>query len=141
MTRRLTMIALLAAALGACATPYKEQGFGGGVSATRLDERTLRISARGNSFTDEATVSEYAMIKAAEETLRAGYGHFQIMDGAGTARFTPMVMKGTFIPMWKPGVAMMVRMYPGPKQSDAPEGVYDAHEVMTYIGARYGRTG
>lgn len=77
---RTATIALACAALAACATPYQESGLLGGVSAQRIDETTVQITAQGNAFTDQATIARYMIRKAAETTLAAGYDTFAFID-------------------------------------------------------------
>jgi len=92
---RATAYALVAAlSVAACATPYQPMGFGGGVSATQLDETTFRISGRGNAFTDAATIQNYVLLKAAEETASCGYDMFLIVSSADTSRSGTMVTPG-----------------------------------------------
>lgn len=80
----LTTLALFA--LVACATPYQENGFGGGVSASIIDGRHARISARGNAFTDAATIQDYALLKAAEETVSIGKRYFMVVSADDTSK-------------------------------------------------------
>jgi len=129
-------VVLATAILSGCATPYQETGFTGGVSASRIDGRTMLISSIGNSFTRPATIMEYALLRAAEETLKAGYGHFHIVDTTDTSTVFNFPNYG---PMPKPGTDIMVRMFPGPKPVDSPYGVFDALEVLSYLGPKYGR--
>ena len=137
--------------LAACSTPYQEMGLSGGVKATRVDATTVRISGRGNAFTSSDTISDYVMIKAAEETLASGYGHFQVIGENEEASTSYLVSPSTatttyqgyqattnyttptLIPVRKPRATLMIKMYPGPKSSDAPPTVYDAREVMKYL--------
>jgi hypothetical protein len=149
--------------LAACATPYQDSGFTGGVRSTRIDETTLQVSARGNAYTSSATIGQYVLRKAAETTLAAGYGHFQIVDSRDTSRSGVFVTPGTastttnmsaygmgntaygsatstttYSPgsvtnFVKPGELVTVRMFKGPKPAGAPGGVYDAAEVVKFM--------
>ena len=52
--------------LAGCATKYQEMGFTGGVAAERITADTYRIVARGNGYTGNTTIQDYALLKAAE---------------------------------------------------------------------------
>lgn len=71
-----------------CATPYQEVGFGGGVSASVIDGKHVRISAKGNAFTDRAIIQEYALLRAAEETLALNKRYFAIVTSEDTTRYS-----------------------------------------------------
>lgn len=79
---------VLALSLTACQTPYQGMGFGGGVSASVIDGTHARISAKGNGFTDSATIQEYALLKAAEVTTAANKHYFKIVNASDTTRHT-----------------------------------------------------
>ncbi len=71
--------------LSACATvtPYKAapEGVNGfGYKDTKIETGKHRVSFRGNSNTDRATVENYILLRAAELTLQDGFGHFVILD-------------------------------------------------------------
>lgn len=67
------MVALLGAlALASCATKYQEMGFTGGVAAQQITSDTYRIVARGNGYTGNTAIQDYALLKAAETTIAAG---------------------------------------------------------------------
>ncbi|MEL7453444.1 MAG: hypothetical protein AAGJ50_08755 [Pseudomonadota bacterium] len=80
-----TSVALGAAlVLGACvtATPYQQSK--GGISSYGYDDVKIeagkyRVTFRGNSSTDLATVENYILLRAAELTLADGFGHFMIL--------------------------------------------------------------
>ena len=93
--KRLLVAALCAPLLASCATPYQEIGLTGGVSATQIDETTLRISGRGNGFTEAATIQNYVLLKAAEETARRGYDLFLIVSASDASRIGSIVIPGS----------------------------------------------
>lgn len=77
--------AAAAFALAACATPTPYQPSKGGVSSfgyqdTKIETGKYRVSFRGNTNTDRATVENYILLRAAELTLAEGLGHFTILD-------------------------------------------------------------
>ncbi len=152
--------------VASCASPYGDTIFGG-VTATRIDERTLRVNARGNQYTSFERVRDFVLLKAAEETIAAGYGHFQILDAReyertssyttprsssstttasvygsgnyvyGTANTNTQYYGGQTYVISRPNASAVVTMYPGRKPSNAPAGVYDAKEVIKFLGPKY----
>ena len=78
------LILSLALMSSACATSYGELGgfMGDGVAADRLSADTFRIRARGNEWTEGATVEDYALLRAAETVRGACLSHFVVLDGA-----------------------------------------------------------
>lgn len=85
----------LYALLGGCATKYQEMRFSGGVTAQQVTADTWRIQARGNGYTNAATVQDYVILKAAETTQAAGGTHFQIISAADASRSATIVSPGT----------------------------------------------
>ena len=163
MKYRIILAAINCSVLAACATPYQQMGLMGGVQASRIDETTVQISARGNAFTDADTVSRYALRKAAEETVADGYDGFYVVSdqdrsrhgtiytgGGSTTNFSGTAMgvggntafiNGTATTTYsppqaynfiKPGEAVTIKMFKGPKPSDAP-GIFDAHELLRFM--------
>ena len=125
-------------------------GLLGGVTAVQIDANTLRISGRGNGYTDPATIQNYVLLKAAEETKRRGFDLFVILNSSDTTR----VGEATFgsasafggrgyawglgssfsEPIVKPGEDALVKMLKGAKPPNAPANVFDAAEVLHYLG-------
>ena len=145
------MKVLLAAAtvgilMASCATPYQEMGILGGVRATRISEDVIQVRAQGNAYTDPDRIQQYALRKAAEETLANGYDLFVIggeIDRSRIGSETLAVANGSknaawatgfSMPIIKPGETLLVRMLKGPKPSPVPAGLFDAHEVVKYLG-------
>jgi hypothetical protein len=117
----------LLAALAACGTPYRQRGtLGYGVQATRIDGETYRIEANGNQFNTRASLENYVMRKAAEVTLESGNDIFQMFGGTTYEehREEPQGMRAK----------ATIKVYPGPKPSNAPANVYDARDVLIYLG-------
>jgi hypothetical protein len=138
-------------------------GLMGGVSAQRIDETTFEVSAKGNGFTDQETISHYVMRKAAEETVADGYDLFMIVDSRDRSHFSTFTTAGTvnttttgqasiygnqisgtattngyYTPpathhIFKPGQAATVKMFKGAKPANAPPNVYDAREVLRFM--------
>lgn len=120
----------LALLLAGCATPYQEAGFSGGVSAVRIDETTLQVTARGNGLTSPETVQRYLIRKAAEATLAAGYDTFMLIDASDGTRRAYLVGDDFAARVDKPKLTALVAMRRGPKPADAPVGLFDAREVV-----------
>jgi hypothetical protein len=140
--------------LCACATPYQGLSSVGGVDAQRISGDTYRIVARGNSFTDPATLQDYVLLKAAETALAAGATHFLVGPGQdrtvfGVAPVAPATFIATrraitFIPAQsvtfvRPGQDVLVRILKVPPRVLPPVGAFDAREVEAAIGPRVRR--
>ena len=144
----------------ACSTQYGEMGWTGGVESQQIDSRTVRISARGNGYTGSATIQEFALLKAAQHTLGAGYQYFGVVGSENVSRLqsieTPGHAKTTIhgdgsfatasttyypgqtIEFVKPGRDVLIYMFSrtevGPS---AQPGIYNASEIVQYLGAKY----
>jgi hypothetical protein len=79
-------IALCAALLTACATPYQRQGFRGGFDETQLAPNIYRVSFKGNGYTGSERARDFALLRCAELTLQSGYGYFAIVDSQAAVR-------------------------------------------------------
>jgi hypothetical protein len=139
-------------------------GLLGGVEATQLDANTMRISARGNRFSDIRRMKDYVMLKAAQETAAHGFSLFYVMDSENVTRTdtisipefhsapvvaTAMTPNGPVMAIGtanytteqtksitRPGEDITVKMMNGTKPDNAPPNLYSAAEVMTYLGGR-----
>lgn len=154
--RKLLVCAAMCAGLAACATPYGEMNMlMGGVKADRLGEDILRVSVQGNQYTSSDRVVDYAMRKAAEETLAAGFEWFGVVSnedrtrtgydvsrapthttaqatGMGNMAFGSATTSGggTTVSEYRlPGRSMIVRMGRGPR----PAGAFDAADALRYL--------
>lgn len=150
---------LLGTALAGCAGLFEETRYAQAVEAACLDATTLRVVGMANALTPDARVHDYVLLKAVEETLAAGYGHyghFRVLEQRDssqilTSRYgvytvvTDYNGKGDaddeneYIPeetstTQLPGATLVVRMYKGPKPADAADDVYDAAEVASFVG-------
>ena len=96
MTRPSTIKTVLSAGaaalvLAACATATPYQPASGGVNSfgygeTKIETGKYRVTFRGNSSTDLATVENYILLRAAELSLADGFGHFMILDDSESGR-------------------------------------------------------
>jgi hypothetical protein len=153
-----TLVLLLGVTLGGCAGMFQERPYADAVETARLDGTTLRIVGSGNYLTSDERVHDYVLLKAAEETLAAGYGYFRILEEKDSSSIQETTTGGysvvtdyngkgdaddkmIYVPSQTsttrlPGITLVVRMYKGPKPPDAPGNVYDAAEVATVVGPR-----
>lgn len=143
-------------------------GLMGGVKATQIDSRTMRIVAKGNAYTDMDKIQDYMMLRAAEETIAAGYDLFLLMDentdiktssytapgssstyttgsitgttfgntttAYGSARSTTYYNPGQTFIYNKPRGNMIIRMFTGEVPGDAPPNLFNAHEIVRFMG-------
>ena len=119
----------------------------GGVSATQIDSNTVSVSAQGNGYTRPGTIKNYALLKAADETIAHGFDYFatgdlsdesqhgQMSFGSASGNRFGWFGSGFSMETLKPGETIFVKMYHGKKPADAPPNYYDAHEVEAYLGA------
>ena len=155
-------LSLAAAACATAPTPYAPAGGASsyGYSETRIEADRYSVRFDANSSTDNAVSRDYALLRAAELTLRDGYEWFQIVDAMGgdseRGRSGPAVSVGvggvsgsrgsglsTGVGITFGGgrsraqqepATLEIKMGKGAK----PEGVnvYDAQSVVDSVGAR-----
>jgi hypothetical protein len=77
---RVLALAMAAAVLAACATPYGEQGLLGGFSAIELRPDVWRVKFQGNGYTTRETAQTYWLNRCAELTLEKGYPAFEVLS-------------------------------------------------------------
>lgn len=149
--------------LSGCTTPYGDMGFTGGVEATQIDDRTIRVHARGNAYTSSAIIQDYVLLKAAEETLRLGFDLFTVIDSESYSKTGAFTTPGTahttghaystgnyaygsatttYYPgqtfyYSKPRSDIVVQMFEGEMPENAPANLFDAQTVYKYLGAKY----
>jgi len=75
--------AVLALALGGCASPYGPQGFTGGFQEQKLAPNTYRVRYNGNGHTQEDQVVYYWLYRCAELTVQNGYSYFGMLPESG----------------------------------------------------------
>ncbi len=126
--------------LSACSTPYQEEGFMGGVSATMLDGNTAQIAAKGNGYTSAEKTWQHALLKSAETTLANGYGHFALVDSNSSTKTSYNASTYNYGYNYgygntrinsinKPRQTFLIRMFPGRKPANAPGNVFDAQSL------------
>ena len=124
---------MLALALAGCATPYQEMGLTGGVQATQVQADLFQVTARGNGYTDADAVQRYVLRKASEQVIAAGFDLFQVVQTEDRTVAPQRYGFYSTIPAF-PGQTMMVRGLNYPAPSPLPAGMYDAREVIRYLG-------
>lgn len=73
---------LLLTLIISCSTPYKKDGFMGGFSEMKVNEKTWKVDFRGNAYTSSRTVENFALRRAAELTIEQGYSHFVLSESS-----------------------------------------------------------
>jgi hypothetical protein len=150
-TAALTALLLGAAHLTACATPYQElDAIRGGVRSVQITANIAQVTARGSTATDPDKVQRYALRKAAETTVAAGYDLFEVVadtdrsrSGQAGAGYTTGGLGGfpalaLTMPFVKPGQTFLIRMSRGAMPNSAGPTMFDARQVIEHIGGRRG---
>jgi hypothetical protein len=85
---RATQIGLgfVVAVLVACATPYKQDGFGGGFSDRQLGEDVFMVTFKGNGYTRDDRGRDFLLLHCADVTLAQGKKYFRLVGGANDSR-------------------------------------------------------
>ena len=148
----MVLIGAACAALTGCATPYQDMGLRGGVRAVQITSDIAQVTARGSTVTDADKIEQYALRKAAETTLAAGYDHFEVVSASDRSRTLHGVAGyaapglhgfpsvGLTMPFIRPGETMLIRMSRGAPADASGATVFDAREVVDHLGPRRGRT-
>jgi hypothetical protein len=149
---------LLCAGLLGCATPYQNMGFRGGVAAEQITADVYRIKSRGNGYTAQSTVQDYALLKAAETAKSVGASHFQLISADDASKQSIVTTPGTastsvvgntafttYSPgstevVIKPGQDAYVRVLRLANGQSPPPGALSADEIIRYIGGRVQRS-
>lgn len=76
---RAILVSVCVLFLASCQTQYSEYDGSFGVSAYPMGDDLYRITARGNPFTDQMTVMDFILLKAAETAIQKGYDTFAII--------------------------------------------------------------
>jgi len=91
------LLVLLAITAGGCAsmpTSYGPMGTRGGYQEIRRAPDEFRVMFGGNAYTPGARVSDYALLRAAELTLQAGYTHFEVIKSDDISRKQTFLVAG-----------------------------------------------
>jgi hypothetical protein len=145
-TTAFAALVLGAAQLAACATPYQELGLRGGVKAVQITANIAQVTARGTVTTDPDKVQRYALRKAAETTVAAGYDLFEVVADTDRSRSSQAAAGyttggiggfpalGLSMPFIKPGQTFLIRMSRGPMPEAAGPTIFDARQVIAHLG-------
>lgn len=75
--------------LSACGTRYHSKDlFGRGFSEIKTNRDSFIVTFIGNSYTDPDKIMHYALKRAAELTLSAGYHYFTVVNTLDQSRYT-----------------------------------------------------
>jgi hypothetical protein len=135
-------------ALTACDVPYDENaGLSAGVSVTEINPTSILISARGDGSSDIASIGDYALLRAADETLKRGYKLFRIVGSRDVSLRDAVFKAGNlvgasaityrtnFIESYATsGKDILISLIKRP--GDAADTVYSATEVELRFGPR-----
>ena len=80
--------------LVACATPYQQGGFTGGVRAAALGGDHYRIEATLNAYSSASMVQDYLLLRAAETAQEQGAVGFVIQGAQDASRSGTIVVPG-----------------------------------------------
>ena len=148
---------LICLLLAGCATKYQDMGFTGGVSAQQMTANTFRIVARGNGYTGQTQVSDYAMLKAAETTKQHGATHFLVISASDASSQGQIVTGGTaqthfvgntaytnYTPAQvhnfvRPGQDTYIRIIAVKPGVTPAQGAISADEIIQFVGSRVQR--
>ncbi len=151
MRTRLIVAGGLALALAACATRYQEMGATGGVTAAPITDDLVRISARGNLYTDTNTLQDFVLFKAAETTIAAGRTHFVVVGKEGSGGrgglTSPAALgggerigTGLLTPIKRdPREDLMIRLLPKDADPEERAQALDARQIVANVGPRLAR--
>jgi hypothetical protein len=118
-------------------------GYDAEISSVRVGTNAVRITASISGRIDRATIGRFALRRAAEETLRAGFDLFEIDDAnVRAAGNQAVVASGRFafygddvvFPILRPDHSMMIKMFHGPRPQRLTNSEYDAREVEAFLG-------
>jgi hypothetical protein len=121
--------------------------FNQGVSAERITDDTVRITAKGNAYTSETNIQDYLLLKAAETTIASQQSHFLIVSATDITRkelfMTPGMFAGDiYIPSNAsvanfPGAFIIIKMGTPRNTNDLSlPGLHDAANIIRNVGPR-----
>lgn len=137
-------------ALGACATPYQEDGpdtLRGGVTSRMLSEDVYEIVVHANGFSSSGRVHDFTLLRGAEIAQQEGAAGFVFVStedltsservvGYGDGGRYSSAVGATVV---RPGRAVTVQLVREPAQVVAPQRLYLARDILAELGPKYGR--
>ncbi len=149
--------------LAGCATPYHGGMLGKGANAKWVSGDVLVVTASGNAYTSKDSVAEYCALKAAEETINAGYRYMVVAKTVNISQNTTHYIRdhahtnisalsygerlsdahesdapfGEAILIQKPGQRVTYRLYKEPPEGIAPDQIEDAYVIYNALGAKH----
>lgn len=160
MKRACLSIILATLALSACATPTVYMPAQGpsavGYSEFQIEANRYRVTFRGGDGAPEGQVADYALLRAAELTLREGFDWFRIADrrteahgpagpqvtvGGGAASFGRHTAVGLGLGMGfdlsgGPSLSRTIEVVLGRGAVPEDRDAYDARDVVRSVGPR-----
>lgn len=137
MQKKMILAAILAVSLGGCATSYKPDGYGGGYSDVQLAENSFRIAFKGNDATSRTRAEDFALLRAADVALIAGFKFFTITDARSSLNYSGTIASGgVHAAVNEPEVAFTITCY-----VEVPAGAkspINAGLARQSIAAKYG---
>lgn len=124
------VLMIAALLLGACST--MPTAYDAGTEAQKINDRAIRVSAHGNGATPPALVSDYLLLKAAEETLRQGHAGFAILNEKDNSQH---VTRGVHL-IQIPAQEAVVRLLTADEIKATP-GAFTARQVWNNLAPRY----
>ena len=143
-----------------CATQYSSTGFLGGYSDTQLAPDVFRITFQGNGFTAPERTQDFALLRAADLTLKHGYRYFAMVTANSGGRSGSITLPGhayttanvtgygntafgtanttytpaTTIPVFYPNTGLLIRCF-----REKPQSAYvlDAQFLSNSMRAKY----
>lgn len=154
--------ALLALLLVGCATQYQETGWTGGVESNWASPNILMVNAKGNAFANDQRMKDFAILRAAEKSIEAGYRYFVQVESVDTGRtesyttYSPTTTNfsgyaygnsvyGTATTTggpsttnyYKPGRSAAFKMFERKPPNYRPGQFFDAYSVLNELGPKY----
>jgi hypothetical protein len=132
--RKFILIAVAVLIMQGCATKYQKDGFSGGYSETKLDEKSFQVLFAGNGNTSREKVTDFALLRSAEVTLENGFQYFVITKAAVTEKHD---RDGYGKPYSRFSSANIITCF-----KDKPENIifYDAKVIYKNTAEKYGIT-
>ena len=134
---RLLSIGLLLVAVCGCTTPYRPASrfTRVGYSDVQLDEHVYRVSFVGNDQTPAAQTRDYAMLRAAEITLSAGYQYFAVLKDVSDENLCAAATEDSVYTVRQPITHLTVQCF---KQKPEEGLSFNAEVLYDSVRAQYG---